>query len=400
MSDVIVITGIGIVSSLGSNCDSAVDMLCNRVISAEKTKDHESDKFHGTVKDFNVVDYINPREARKMDPISCYTIAAGSQALEQARLGMEERNNCGLLVGTGFSGLRSVVEHQKKFLRDGIAMLSPFHFPNTVYNAAAGLAAIKLGITGPNSTVTGVDVSGEQAIQYGIMMLRQGMVEQVLVIGVDELSAALIKGFSDMRLLSQSDDTPACPFSRSRSGFNLSEGCAALLIETATSARKRSVKPLAEIEGVGMSAAAADSYKFDNTGYYAQISIKQALEKAEQTMSAIEWISSSANGSRALDAAEMNLWPSLLTESSAKITAIKAYTGEFAGSGVLRIALGISSLLQSVVPVMDPDKDYDDSIRPYLNFDMSGKVLRFLHLGSGIGGSQIAMVVNCSSAQG
>ena len=176
MSDVIVITGIGIVSSLGSNCDSAVDMLCNRVISAEKTKDHESDKFHGTVKDFNVVDYINPREARKMDPISCYTIAAGSQALEQARLGMEERNNCGLLVGTGFSGLRSVVEHQKKFLRDGIAMLSPFHFPNTVYNAAAGLAAIKLGITGPNSTVTGVDVSGEQAIQYGIMMLRQVMV--------------------------------------------------------------------------------------------------------------------------------------------------------------------------------------------------------------------------------
>jgi len=113
-------------------------------------------------------------------------------------------------VGTGFSGLRSVVEHQKKFLRGGIRGLSPAHFPNTVYNASAGLAAIELGVAGPNSTVTGVDVSGEHAVLYGAMMLRQGMAERVLVVGVDEISQALAEGFADLGLLDEGD-TPYAP---------------------------------------------------------------------------------------------------------------------------------------------------------------------------------------------
>ncbi|MCD2451462.1 beta-ketoacyl synthase chain length factor [Methylicorpusculum oleiharenae] len=399
MTEAIVVSGIGIISPLGSNCSSAVQALQTRKTGIEKIHDFESGQFHGSVKDFNVEDYINPREARKMDPISCYTIAAGNQALEQAGLTIEDRKDCGLLVGTGFSGLKSVVEHQKKFLRDGITTLSPFHFPNTVYNASAGLAAIKLGIAGPNSTVTGVDVSGEQAIQYAVMMLHQGMAERVLVIGVDELSTALIKGFSDMRLLDQNADAPACPFSRSRSGFNLSEGCAALLLETEASARSRSAKSLAKIEGIGLCAAASDSYEFDRSGHYARTAIEQALQRAEQPLSAIDWISSAANGSKALDAADMNLWPALLADSSAKITALKAFTGEFAGSGVLRLALGIASMLQGFIPAMAPDKDYDENIAPYLNFDVSAApAQRFLHQGSGIGGSQVAMIVNCRPA--
>jgi len=398
MNKSIVVTGIGIVSPLGSNCASATQALRDQINGLEQRSEYDSEKMHGAVKNFDVAEYINPREARKMDPISCYTIAAGAQALQQAGLTEAQRQDCGLLVGTGFSGLKSVVEHKKKLLRDGIAVLSPFHFPNTVYNASAGLAAIKLGVAGPNSTVTGVDVSGEQALQYGTMMLHLGMAEQVLVIGVDELSAALIRGFSDMRLLDQRTDTPACPFSRSRAGFNLSEGAAAILLETETSARARGAKPLALIEGIGLCSAAADSYAYDHSGQSARAAIDQALSQAKQTLAGIDWISSSANGGKGQDAADIGLWPSVLTQTPAKVTALKTYTGEFAGSGVLRLALGITAMQEDFIPAMPEGKDYDEAIAPYLNFAAAApRSKRFLHHGSGVGGSQVAMVVNCQS---
>ncbi len=399
MNATIVVTGIGIVSPLGSDCVSATQALRDQTGGLAQNSEYDSGQMHGAVKNFAVAEYINPREARKMDPISCYTIAAGAQALQQAGLTEAQRLDCGLLVGTGFSGLKSVVEHQKKFLRDGIAVLSPFHFPNTVYNASAGLAAIKLGVAGPNSTVTGVDVSGEQALLYGAMMLRQGMAEQVLVVGVDELSSALIRGFNDMRLLDQRTGAPACPFSRSRAGFNLSEGAAALLLETESSAQARGARPLALIEGFGLCSAASDSYAFDLSGQSARAAIEQALLRAKQTLADIDWISSSANGGKGQDAADIGLWPSVLTQAPAKVTALKTYTGEFAGSGVLRLALGITAMRDDFIPVMPEGKDYDEAIAPYLNFSAAApRSRRFLQHAAGVGGSQIAMVVNCQPA--
>jgi len=399
MNDTIVVTGIGIVSPLGSDADSATKMLRDGQAGIGKAAGYESGHLHGAVKDFNVAEYINPREARKMDPISCYTIAAGAQALNQAGLKEDQRQNCGILVGTGFSGLKSLVEHQKKFLRDGITTLSPFHFPNTVYNASAGLAAIKLGVAGPNSTVTGVDVSGEQAVQYGMMMLRQGMVDQMLIIGVDELSQALIKGFSDMRMLDKDEDKPAGPYSRSRSGFNLSEGAAALLLETAASAKARSAKVLATIEGLGLCSAANDSFGYDRSGQAARSAINDALARAKCTMKEIDWVSSSANGSKGLDDSDIELWPVLLDDSDTKVTALKAYFGEFAGSGVLRLALAINAMQQGFVPRMPEQGDYDPGISAYLNVGESGrKAKRFLHHGAGVGGSQVAMVVSAEAA--
>ncbi len=395
MTEAIVVTGIGIISSLGSTCDEAIEALQAQEIGLAKVDKYESEQLHGTVKNFNVTDYINPREVRKMDPISCFTIAAGRQALDQAGLSETERNDCGLLVGTGFSGLKSVVEHQKKFLHDGIKVLSPFHFPNTVYNASAGLAAIKLGVAGPNSTVTGVDVSGEQAIQYGTMMLRQGMVDSVLVIGADELSTALIKGFTDMRLLSQDFETPACPFSQSRTGFNLSEGCAALLLETEASARSRSAKILATIEGIGLCASASNSFNYDDASDYAKRAIDQAFRQSNLSFDDIDWVSCSANGSKRLDDADRHLWTKILPQTSAKLVALKAYSGEFASSGVLRLALAIAASQQGFIPVMPQINDYEESIEAILNFDTAAvrPTSCFLHHGSGIGGSQIAIVV-------
>ncbi len=399
MKESIAITGLGIVSSLGANCEESLSAMQANEPGVHKTEHYESGHLHGTVKNFKVADYIPPREARKMDPISCYSVAAGQQALQQAGLDEAQRKACGLLVGTGFSGLKSVVEHQRKFLRDGIEVLSPFHFPNTVYNASAGIAAIKLGVAGHNSTVTGVDVSGEQAIQYANMMLNQGMVEQVLVIGVDELSDALIKGFDNMQMLSQDTASAAVPYAQSSTGFNLSEGSAALLLETQSSALARGADILATIEGIGLCSSAEDSFSYEQSDHYAKQAITQALNSANQAMEDINWVSSSANGNKRLDKADAKLWPQLLQQTSTKIAALKQFTGEFAGSGVLRLALAIASSKQGHIPAMRDDIDYHEEIKSYLNFDPTHTLAsRFLHHGCGIGGSQIAMVIHCTAA--
>jgi 3-oxoacyl-[acyl-carrier-protein] synthase II len=394
MTEQIVVTGLGLISSLGCDPDTAVEALARGTSGLRKTDAYGTEQFLAPVKGFKVADYLNPNKARRMDPINCYTIAVGKQTLDHAGLAPELRRGCGLLVGTGFSGLRSVVEHQKKYLRDGIKTLSPLHFPTTVYNASAGLAAIELGVAGPNSTVTGVDVSGEQAVLYGCMLLRQGHAERILVVGADELSSALIEAFTDLRLAHTDPDRPPHPYTRDRSGFAPSEGAAALLLETASAARAREARVLGTIEGIGLHASARDPFNHDPLPDGAEASIRQALERAGRSLGDMDWISSPASGSRTLDAADIALWRHLLGDGSPKVTALKAYAGEYAASGVLRLVLGLACAARGVVPAMDGTLDYEDGIAPLLNRATESRpTTHFLHHGTGIGGSQISIVV-------
>lgn len=401
MTQKIVVTGMGIVSALGSTVDTAAQALAAGRSGVNKIGRFGAERFYGAVQEFNVADYIRPNEARRMDPISTFTIAVGRQALNHANLSPALSRECGLLVGTGFSGLRSVVEHQKKFLRDGIKKLSPFHFPNTVYNASAGLAAIELGVAGPNSTVVGVDVSGEQAVLYGVMMLHQGVAERVLVIGVDEISQSLAAGFEELGLLNASD-TAAYPFARYHRGFDLGEGGAALLLETENAACARSATALATIEGIGVCASAQDPYSHDVKPDFGLMSVRQSLRRAELELSDIDWVSSPANGSKTLDAGETNLWTSALPGNTIKVTALKGYTGEFASSGVLRLALGIACSRNGIIPAMSGAQNYDAAMVPWLQYEThpqptSEASLRFLHHGAGVGGSHISLIVNCAT---
>jgi 3-oxoacyl-[acyl-carrier-protein] synthase II len=394
MTDQIVITGIGIVSPLGSDVDTAVRATAERKSGLAETDRFGPERRLGAVQGFDVADYLNPKKARRMDPINCYTIAAGSQALAHAALPSDLRRDCGLLVGTGFSGLSSVVEHQKKFLRDGIKTLSPAHFPTTVYNASAGLAAIELGVAGPNSTITGVDVSGEYALLYASMMLRQGLAERILVVGADELSSALVEAFHDMGL---AGDEESYPFARRRSGFTLSEGAAALLLETEKAALERGAKILGTIEGIGLRSSAKDAFGHDSDGAVA--AIDQALTRAGRELADIDWVSSPANGGKNLDRADAEVWRQALGDASAKVSAIKAHTGEFAASGVLRLALGLACAQRGVVPAMNESVDYDEGIASLLNYGTEReRVSRFLHHGSGVGGSHVSVVVGCGYA--
>jgi 3-oxoacyl-(acyl-carrier-protein) synthase len=302
-----------------------------------------------------------------MDAVNTYVIAAARMALDDSALDDDQRRACGILVGTGFAGLTSVVKHQRRFMEEGIEKLSPIHFPTTVYNASAGLAAIELGLTGPNTTVTGVDVPAEYALLYAALMLRGGMASHLVLVGADELGEALMQGFADLGLLA--GDPGAA-------GFVPGEGAGALVLELEETARARGAGVLGTVEGIGAGSAA--SKPFDYAPGAAHAVVEQALRQADLGREAIAWFSVGRNGSPSLTRAEASAFEGLIDDRP--VAALKHFTGEFAGSGMLRLVLGLSCARAGFVPAVDGAME-QGADRP------------FLHLGLGVGGNATAAVV-------
>jgi len=364
----IAITGTGMVSALGCSLADAVAALRERRSGVRPSETFEGRPLTGQVSGFDPGLYMPKKKVRRMDAVNCYVIAAARMALEEAALDPERQHACGILVGTGFAGLTSVVKHQRRFMEEGIEHLSPIHFPTTVYNASAGLAAIELGLTGPNTTVTGVDVPAEYALLYAALMLRGGMAEQLVLVGADELSEALMRGFADTRLLAGADGA---------GGFVPGEGAGALVLELEDVARARGGRVLGTVEGIGAGSAAARPFDYDAGAGKAVVS--QALEQAHLELPSVGWFSLGSNGSPALSRAESAAFDALA--ANRPVAALKQYTGEFAGSGALRLVLGLACARADFVPVREGAVVGDGADR------------LFLHLGLGIGGNAVAVAV-------
>lgn len=364
----IAITGIGIVSALGCDQDSALQALRDHVPGRGGAADLPSAPTAARVRDFEPGRYMPKKKVRRMDAVNCYVIASARMALEQAGLDATARRGCGIVVGTGFAGLDSVVKHQKRFTEEGITQLSPIHFPTTVYNASAGLAAIELGLSGPNATVTGVDLPAEHALLYAALLLRGGMAEQLLVVGADELVEALAMGYADLGLLAEDDGN----------GLVLGEGAAALLLEPAAAAAARGADVIGFIDGIG--SAAAPGARLELAAEAAELVIDQALGAATLGRQDIGWLSLGGNGSPRLDAAEAAACGRFAATQPTTVT-LKHYTGEFAGSGALRLALGLLCGRAGFLPGPEgPQQTTPER--------------SFLHLGLGVGGNAAAVVAS------
>jgi 3-oxoacyl-[acyl-carrier-protein] synthase II len=355
---------------------------------------------HAPVTEYDPGDYVPRKKVRRMDPANTYAIAAAKLALAEAGLAQDSefRENFGVIVGTGYSGFASVVEHQRAYLRDGIAQLTPIHFPNTVYNASAGMVAIELGLNGPNTTVTGLDVSGEFALAYAWMLLRQGMAQRVVVVGVDDLCPALLEGFHNLGFAARDTATPSEPMARQRRGFIPGEGAGALVLETASAAAERGAKVLGRIEGIGIWSSADAVFSYSDSTKPIELSSKAALEQAGCDWSAIDWVSSAANGTPGLDAAEAEAFSSMLDAERQAVVPFKRFTGEFSASGVMRVALGLGCLQRGSLPAALGD-DPVESMRPFLARQGAGSGRRFLHHGLGLGGNSVSVVVAAEGVQ-
>jgi 3-oxoacyl-[acyl-carrier-protein] synthase II len=399
MTEQVVITGVGMVSALGVSLDAALADMDQQRRGVSTTDVRGAKAPYAPVTDYDLGNDMAGKKVRRMDPANTYAIAAARMALESAGIGDDAglKENCGVIVGTGYSGFSSMVEHQRAYLRDGIAQLTPIHFRNSAYNASAGIVAIELGLNGPNATVTGVDVSGEFALAYAWMLLRQGMAERVVVVGVDDLCPALLEGLHDLGFAERDCESPSEPFSRNRRGFIPGEGAGAVVQETASAAARRNQKPLGVVEGFGIYSSADSVYSYSDKGESIRRSVHLALAYAGCNLSDVDWVSSAANGTVGLDRAESDAWGGMLNASRHAIVPFKRFTGEFSASGVLRVVFGLGCLARGHLPE-GIGGDPVEILMPYRGRGGAKAGDRFLHQGVGLGGNSVSILVSSPGA--
>ena len=358
----VVITGAGLITSLGSSPTAFFDALCAGR-SALKTTQRPSDASSwpcraGQIAAFSAEEYLGDGNLRPLDRPAQLLAAAAGKALEGSGWTgqMLAEWDVGMVIGTFFSGMRTIAEFDRRALREGPSYASPLDFANTVLNAAGGQAAIRHNLRGINSTVAGGASSGLQAVACAGDLIRNGRARALLAGGFEEISFESLHAFARAGLLSGADgagrDLPV-PFEKRRTGLALGEGAVVLMLEDAEAASWRGAIPLVEIKGHGQG--------FDPTRGHSDTSAVAAVARAMQAAlrdaalgpEEIQCVSASANGSILGDRHEALALEGVFASRGSRpaVTAIKSLLGESLGAaGAMQTLALVHSLRTGLVP--------------------------------------------------
>jgi 3-oxoacyl-[acyl-carrier-protein] synthase II len=292
----VVITGLGVLTPVGATVDAYWNALLAgqsgaATITRFDTTGH-SVTFAAEVKNFDPGQYMDPKEAKRMDLFSQYAVAAAKGAVEDSKIDFskEDRFRCGAIIASGIGGLTEMQEQCRKYLEKGPSRISPFFVPKMMLNAAAGQIAIAHGLGGPNWGVASACASANHAMGTALRTIQYGDADVMLTGGSEAAMTYLaIAGFSNMGALSPRNDEPmkaSRPFDKNRNGFVLGEGAAILVFEKLEHAQARGAKIYAEVLGIGNS---DDAYHItapdpDGTGgaYAMNAALKDAGLKPQQ----------------------------------------------------------------------------------------------------------------------
>lgn len=262
----VVITGLGIVSPVGNDIDSAWDNIVNGRSGVGRITRFDASAFNAQiaaeVKDFDVTQYMPAKEAKQMDTFIHYGVAAGVQAWRDSGLVLTEENadRIGVIVGSGIGGLPRIEEQQIDYLERGARRISPFFVPASLINLISGQLSIMLGLKGPSYAVVSACTTGLHSIGDAARLIAYGDADVMVAGGAESTVSPLgIGGFAAMRALSTRNDDPATasrPWDRDRDGFVLGEGAGVMVLEEYEHARKRGARIYGEFVGYGMSSDA------------------------------------------------------------------------------------------------------------------------------------------------
>jgi 3-oxoacyl-[acyl-carrier-protein] synthase II len=336
----VVITGAGVISSLGDTPADLHEALCAGRSGLKPVEVFAANglgpQLAGEVRPFEPKLYLGERNLRPVDRTAQLLLAAAQRALEDAGWTPELRKQreAGLVLGTNFCSVRTIAEFDRRGQQLGPSYVSPFDFANSVINAAAGQTAIWHDLRGVNSTLSAGEASGLMAIANAADLIRTGRADALLAGGVEELCFESFLGFHRAGRLCPSDQDPV-PFGSRRRGFALGEGAALLMLEEAESAAARGARVLGEVLGSGSAFDAASD------GAALARAIRLALEDAGIAPGEIGCLSASASGSVEADRQEARAVADALGPRAADlpVTAVKSMLGE---------AIGASGALQAV----------------------------------------------------
>lgn len=378
MTKRVVITGMGIVSPLGNDISTFWENLINGqsgidLITSFDTSDF-SVKIAAEVKDFDPLQYIERKEARKMDRFVQFAIAASQQAVQNANLDMEQvdANRVGVYVGSGIGGLGTLEEQHRNLLEKGPRRVNPFFIPMMIANMASGQVSIHLGAKGPNSAPVTACATGTHAIGDAFKILQRGDADVMIAGGAEAtILPTAFAGFSAARALSTRNDDPkgaSRPFDKERDGFVMGEGSGVLVMETLDHALKRGADIIAEIVGYGMTGDAFHLTQPAPEGEGAKRSMLAAIADSGLDPTDFGYINAHGTSTELNDKFETIAIKQAFGDHAYRlaVSSTKSMTGHLLGAagGVEAIATALALKEQILPPTInyehpDPDCDLD-----------------------------------------
>jgi 3-oxoacyl-[acyl-carrier-protein] synthase II len=360
----VVVTGLGIVSPVGSTVDSAWNNVVNGVSGiAPITRFDVSDfpcRFGGAVKDFQLDKYLTAKEARRMDEFMHYGIAAGVDAMSDSGLDLAKADldRIGVITGSGIGGLSTIEETHNAYL-DGNnpRKISPFFVPSTIINMISGHLSIRFGLRGPNLGVVTACTTSTHAVGIAMRTIQYGDADVVLAGGSEMATCALgLGGFGQAKALSTRNDAPAeasRPWDKDRDGFVLADGGGAMLLEELEHARRRGARIYAEVAGFGMSGDAHHITAPPEDGNGARRAMQAALRDAALNTGDVQYVNAHATSTELGDVAETLALKGAFGADAAKlaVSSTKSVTGHLLGAaGVVEAIFTALAIRDQVAP--------------------------------------------------
>jgi 3-oxoacyl-[acyl-carrier-protein] synthase II len=354
MRDDVVVTGIGVLSSLGAGAATLVDGLLagQSGIRSISSFDTASCRSHSAalVRDFDPTIYVDPLKLRKLDEVGRLALVACRLAFEDARL-PAGNDRPGILLGTATAGLHSTVRHLQGLSTVGPANVPALGFSNTVGNAAASLCAIDLGLRGPNLTLSQKQASGLTAVAMATGSVRAGRAPAILCGAADDIEEFSFRIFDRFGVLSGSrGGAEACrPFSAARDGFVLGTGAHILVVERTSAALDRGVVPYGQVLGVacGASECRPTSWPHDPEGLVR--TMETAIADARISPADVSVVFATANGTD-VDRMEARAIERVFGPGGVPVVSVKGALGEYAGAGTAALVTALLGLPRGIVP--------------------------------------------------
>lgn len=381
----VVVTGMGVVSCYGMDVGLFYQSLLEGKSGVSPITqfpcEEYSTRFAGSVQGFDVGNYMDKKQARRVDPFIRYAMVAGKKALEDAGLGGEaleslDKSRCGILIGSGMGGMSTFQDGNKTLFEKGYNRITPFFVPFIITNMAGGLLAIDLGFTGPNYSISTACATANYAFVSAAQHIQRGDAD-LMVCGGSEaaINPIGIAGFVVMKALSERNEDPqgaSRPWDKTRDGFVVGEGAGVLILEEYEHAKKRGALILAEYLGGAVSTDAYHITSPREDGSGVAECLETAIKDARIDKKEINYINAHATSTMVGDLCEVRGLRSVFGEQTKqiKMNATKSLTGHCLGAAAGIEAIATIKALQT--GKLHPNLNIDDPEEELQDFDVVG----------------------------
>ena len=363
----VVVTGMGIVSPVGTGVEYAWKNILNGVSGIRKIDKFDVSEYASQIAgvpvrgteagEFNPDTVVEPREQRKMDPAMMYGMVAADEAMKDAGLidYDGDKDLFGVSIGSGIGGVQTIYDTCLELTNSGPRFVSPFFVPKAIINMTAGQVSIKYGLRGPNISVATACATGSHAIAEAVSFIRNGTADLMLAGGTEAAVTPLaVAGFAAMKALSTRNDDPthaSRPWDSARDGFVLGEGAGVLVLEEYEHAVRRGAKIYAEVAGYGMTADAHHITAPAPHGAGGMRAMQMALRDAGMKPSDVDYVNAHGTSTGLGDVGELEAVRELFGDNGACMSSTKSMTGHLLGAaGAIEAIFSILAIRDNIVP--------------------------------------------------